>query len=203
MAADSIAFHKESPGQRLIHHGHGRRIQRIGLGEDPAGAQRNAHCHEIVETYGLRMRDLRRRTIGIPGLPVDRERITTACIQSHSGYGQPAHGASVDYAWQPGESLPHLGEEVDSGARLCVTRTGDLHLHGQQMIGTEAGIDLPQPVEALQQQAGADQQHQRERDLAGHQHAGSAPPGTRSAQYPVHARHCQRGRRSKQQAHDT
>ena len=47
-----------------------------------------------------------------------------------------------------------------------------VHLHGKQVIGLNPGSTTSRAPHAVQQQAGADQQHQGERNFSNHEQRG-------------------------------
>ena len=114
------------------------------------------------------------RPVGAPGIP--------GVIRA--GDRQPRHGACRVHAGDGGE--PFLEGDVERGAafRLGVPAGGQVHLERQHVLGAQPEVHARQPLEAAQQQSGAGEQHERERDLTDDEHlpeAGLAAAAARAA----------------------
>ncbi len=55
--------------------------------------------------------------------------------------------------------------EVDDAFKFGIAIEGDVHPHGEDVGGIEAGARAFEAEEAANQEAGAEQEHQRERDF--------------------------------------
>ena len=85
----------------------------------------------------------------------------------------------------------HAGQRPDPGdqrveergllRRREIARLGKRDPRGQHLLGVEAQLDLLQAGEALEQQAGADQEHERQRHLRRDQHPAGPVAAGRSA----------------------
>jgi len=73
------------------------------------------------------------------------------------------------------DRLERRVEEPIGGAGLVESVTDDLHLHREQPRRVEARRDREQPLEAPEQQSGADEQHERKRHLRDDERAADAP----------------------------
>ena len=60
----------------------------------------------------------------------------------------------------------------------------DLYLHGDDVCGIESRIDGEYPLQAAQQQPGADEEHQREGDFSHDEYAADEPMPAGSAELP-------------------
>ena len=93
--------------------------------------------------------------------------------------------------------------------RLRVPAGGKVHLKGQHVLGAQAKIHGREPLEAAQQQSGAGQEHEGERDLGDHEHlpeaglpAAAARAAARLAQhaFEIRARVLQRRRQTERES---
>ena len=64
------------------------------------------------------------------------------------------------------EPLAAIARELRDAGRLLVAVAGERHLHGQHIMGIEAGTDTAEGEKGANEQRRADQQHQGQRDLA-------------------------------------
>ena len=71
------------------------------------------------------------------------------------------HGSAPDFR-QVANPLEQLLHELSLFEGLSVAHCGQVDLRGQNAIGIEAGSDLVEPPETLEEKAGARQEHQRE-----------------------------------------
>ena len=78
------------------------------------------------------------------------------------------HATSRRDARQRGDPLGHRLIEARARGRI-VARVRQMQLERQHAVRLDAKRDLPDPLEARDQQAGADEQHERERDLRHHE----------------------------------
>ena len=85
---------------------------------------------------------------------MDRCRAVRCC--PHDGPGHAGHGPRpIDQVLRELEDLTAIG----------VPRADGRHPHRQAVLGIEAERDARQPYEAVDEQSGSDQQHERHRDL--------------------------------------
>ena len=78
------------------------------------------------------------------------------------------HADPLD-AGQRRHTAHHLSEKAGRLRRLRVLRVGHPQSDGQHVLRVEAEVYLHQPLEADEQQAGADEQDERQGDLCDHQ----------------------------------
>ncbi len=64
--------------------------------------------------------------------------------------------------------------EIPEGEVVGIACGARVQLHGDDSLRVEARVDVPEPVEALDQEAGADQEHHGEGHLRNHQEAPDA-----------------------------
>ena len=113
-------------------------------------------------------------------------------------------------AGDPAQRLERALPELRLLRRRRIARRRQAHAEREHVIGIETGRLVLQLDEAADRQAGADEQHQRERDLAGDQHRANPPLADAAAaaralfQVAVHveARELVRRREAEQQARE-
>ena len=153
------------------------RVGRILFVEEPASQERDAHRLQVI------VRDRRARPPPAPS--------------PGGGFGWPTTSNDVaDAETRQREPADRAGRRRLPAARRLAEKTGEElrtlpvssiprarkrqpHRHGVRWI--ETGIDVEQMLEAPHQQAGADQQHERQRDLDDDERAARAIPARRGS----------------------
>ena len=168
--------------ERLVHHHDRGRVGIIVLVDVAPGHEREADRPEVVGTDGIELQDgrtpffrLRGPANGVPsrvGVATQWDR-PNECSAPHARHRADLHDGSR--------------EEVGDLLRLRVLRGGKPELHREQVRRVEAEVDLLKLHERPGQQAGADEEHDRERQLGDDEHtaqldasnASREPAGTR------------------------
>ncbi len=129
------------------------------------------------EVAGRHERDFGHRNVAgfrRPALDAERRPARRAAERQAGDAADRLHagqrGDALEHA--PVEQHPRLVREVRAGLRIVRLRQPEPR--GQHRRGVEAEIDALQPPETLDQQRRADQQHQRERELADDEDAAQA-----------------------------
>ena len=179
------------PGQYLLREAaaddhYQRRVLVVGRGESTSVRQADGHRIEVArgDRSPIRVGSCRRCRSGLtfdgegPGGVVSRQR------QSIGGADRQDTGHSAQVVGGPLEESP-----LPSGSVVLPVRQEGRH--HQRVIRLEAGIDPAQVLEGGEQQAGADQQHHRQRDLGDDENAERASmraggPSTFTFQRVVH-----------------
>jgi hypothetical protein len=147
--------------ERIVDECDARSVCGIELVEEPAAEQRHPRRREISVRRD-RGKDRRLPAGGSGGAAFDREGIRDigAAPKQWQG-GRDADGPHAGYGFK---SLQHL---LRVSRTLCgrVVPIPDENLQRHDFIHRKARIYAQELVEAAQQQAGPDQQHQRQRDL--------------------------------------
>ena len=156
------------------------RVFVIELGEAATAPDRNAQRVEVLRAgdADVGRRPLVRRVVGAS---LDLE---TRLARLHAR--RAARALVTAALTTPGrafEPLEHRHVEPPQRLRIRILREVAEDLGRHHAIAAEAGIDALQPIEAQEQQAGADQQHDRHRDLRDDQRAlhASRPAGVARA----------------------
>ncbi len=178
MRAERAAVRPVPPGETLADEHYRRGLRGVVFVEFAPGDQRNLHGAEITGArYAIvrHPRFIRRRSASLDGE-----------INAGQGAAQGQHGDEAD-GLDSGQSLeawPQLvieRRDCDAAGVACLRQRKP---DGQHVLRVEAGTDRLQSEKALDEQAGADQQHQRDRDFRDDQQAPRATlprPADRSA----------------------
>ncbi len=89
-----------------------------------------------------------------------------------------ATDAALD-AGHRGGALEHALLEL-AAALFGVALRAEVERQDGEVLGVEAGADLLRVLQAAEEQSGADERHERERDLRGHEHVAQAEEPVRS-----------------------
>ena len=131
---------------------------RFLIGEEPSAFERDLHCLEVVliSHYHARAEPLTRRQLG--GLRLD---------------DRPACGAAKGN-WQRARLTPRRAAIVSARSPAwknshpllvgVILSSRQAHIHRQHVVCIEAGVNSLQSSEAADQQPGADEQYERQRD---------------------------------------
>ena len=134
----------------------------VGLGEVAAHQQRNAHRLEIAGADRVQTRA--DQLVLLRLIALHRDAVSPRAAPQHA---EPREPGGLD-----ARRRAHLREQVHRvllDARALVAHQRRIGAECQQMLALEAEIERHQPVQAAQEQARADQQQQRQRDLRHHQ----------------------------------
>ena len=154
--ADWIGIAPQQPGGGAADEHH----VDITVREVAPAQQRQAHRTEVA-WRDLADRD-RRLILGEQfRAPVDHDRLLRA-----AGERERVDDGGGLHARQHSEALQRAVEECAGLRRRLVSSFGERYLEGQQVAGIEAGLDMAKRQQAAQHDAGAHQQHDRERNLA-------------------------------------
>ena len=99
--------------------------------------------------------------------------------------GSARDGASHGDARHRGQRLAGGAIELERGVAVGELARARADAHRDDALGIEAGGDLLQADEASHQQAGADQQHQRDRDFRDHEEAAQPAPAAAEAAFAL------------------
>ena len=146
--------------------------------EQSSANQRNAQCAEVRLAHDHHRPDRRRIADGV-ALSFRGEVVG----DRHLIRRQADRGGGALHAGHGLQSLQQPLIERPRGILVLVAGVWKRELECQQVAGFEADVDVLQPDEAADQEAGADRQHQRQRDLGDHERAlqrSAGPAGTRS-----------------------
>ena len=159
--ADGVTGGKQRARGRLVHEHDRRRRARVGVGGQPAVAQRNAERLEVAgrddEPVG------RARTPAVDARPsLDVE----APVAGVDGQRQAARGAGHADAREGANARQQLAKERRDRGAVRVARLWQRNPRRQHAVADDARGDLRQAHEALHEQAGGDEQHDRDRRLA-------------------------------------
>ena len=152
---------------RLVDHHHAHRFFGVEIGEDAAAHHRHADGGEVLRR---RDADVRRRTplriVDDAALDVEPRRARRAAAERHRIGDR--RGVHAGLRLQP---LEHRQVELPLRVDVRIAREVAEDLRRQHAVRSITGLDALQPVEAGEQQAGADQQHHRHRHLRDDQRA--------------------------------
>src|SRR5260221_63882 len=109
-------------------------------------------------------------TLGTLGVALDRH----AGLDVPAAEGDPVRGAHLLHRGKRAEPLHELGVEQRPRRRLTVLRFGEAQPEGEHAARLEAELGPGQRAVALEQEPGADHQHERERDF-GHDQRRAKP----------------------------
>ncbi len=144
----------------LVDHHHPRRVELVGAVEEPALSEWHFEGAEIIR------RDKTKLFVG-PGM----RRIHWPTLDLKGGIAvNPAHRknpseASVFYPGQIADAPLQFVKKIDLRLLVGIAQFGKRNFRGQNMIGIEARIDVFQPNEALEEQAGPGEKNEREGDF--------------------------------------
>ena len=167
-AADRILAGKVPARERLVDDHDVRHARAVALVEVAPGANRNAERLEVSRRHEMtiRVRPLAHRRQR-PAHHRDRRRRLSAGERHAIGQRRRRR------AGQRRQALIELLVERDELLAVVALRRQH-QLRGEDAVRLEAGLDALEPGETGQQQAGADQQHERQRHF-GDQQAGAQP----------------------------
>ena len=166
--ADRIGVGELAARHRLVDHQDAGIEGSVSRLELAAADEGHAERGEVTRRHGHEVRQGRfvRRQLGTAG-DVEREETEPAAHRQRVG---ERHALDAGHGLQPLLHRVPVGQPL---RRLAVALARRRHLHRQHARRGEAQRDVQQVDEAAEQQPGADQQHQRQRDLGQHQaHAG-------------------------------
>ena len=158
--AERAAIREIPPRHRLVDHAGPRCLLAIALVEESAREQLDLHRLEVA---GRDDADVGERIFGgrrLLSFDVERQRAGGAdVVQRHR-----RHRGGVHHAGRAAQALDHVLVEAHL-RRALILRRRQQHARGDEVGAIEAGTHLQQLREAARHQSGADEQHQRERDL--------------------------------------
>ena len=207
-ATDRILPLEGDPGQRLVDDGDARGVTGVSLGEVAAAPDRHAQRPEVIRRHHGedRLRRARCRAAGRLGrLPASSRR------SRRPGVGSPVTAADGADAGQSAQLRQQIAIERRRARR--VFRRADRHGGAQheEAFRREAHVHRGDGRETAREQAGADDEHDRERDLGDDERV-ARPAGARAdrralatlaqAVHELDARRLQRRRQTEQAARD-
>jgi hypothetical protein len=115
--------------------------------------------------------DVERLALGVRGMALDRH----LGLDVPAAEGDAVGGAGLLHPGQRPEPLHQLGVEEDPLLRAGILGVRRRDPEGEDTLGVEPDVGMGIGPVALEQESGADHQHQRQGDLGDHQNA--AKPG--------------------------
>ena len=164
--AERVLARPQLRRERLVHDDDSRLVARVVLVEEPARDERDPHRLEVAASHDADV-GVDEGLAGRGRAPLHRDRAP----RHHLAQRQRRDAARGAHAGQRREALPELPVGLEHGGGLGVARTAHRELEGQHALRVEAGRHPLDAREAAHEQARADEQDDRERDLAGHEQA--------------------------------
>ena len=165
---DRIGAGEISRREGLIDHRNGRRLESIGRAHDAPRAQRHAQRFEVAGRRGSDERRRQRLTVRLAVFELELR--AESC-----GRRELRRGGHRAHAWQCGEALRQPIEERAGGvAGVALAR--QRQAHREDTLRIEAAIDALDIEKAPEQQAGAEQQDDRQRELRDDEDMTKTPP---------------------------
>ena len=201
LLADRIFLGEELLGQRFVDEGDTRRSGRVLIGEF-AAAQDGDSEQLVVVGRGAHPSRLPADPWTDRPAVHDGERETELTLD-----GEAAGKGRFFDAGNGVEPLSAVVRELGHSGRLFEARAGQRHLHGDDVVGVEAGIDGVQGDEGADQQRGTNEQDDGQRDFADDQWGTDVPVADAGAGavaavlergVQIGARHAERRKQSEQ-----
>ena len=163
--ADRIGPLEVALHERLVHDRSGigpslreRDARVISFSEAAASHEWNTHGLEIPGTHGIDHRACAVAWLGHESFDREAHPPSAAAEQRHERIGDPAHAGKMR------EPLTCLLEE-GLGARTVVAAASEVDAERDQPLAVEPQLDIQQLVHAADEESGADEQGERQRDL--------------------------------------
>src|ERR1039458_1265134 len=157
----SFAARRDALGQRFVHYYHRWfRLLRILTREGAPSKNGHSERFEISVAHG-RLNGQRPYSIGWRWFPFYAERRGGNAVQ----HGESRSNCRGPDAWNARNAPQQLVTERFHSFRILIFRRSQIHVHSQQMIGSESRRDGEQGSHTADHQAGAGQQDQREGDF--------------------------------------
>ena len=183
VVADGIAVRPESSRQCLVDDRHERRVAGVGLLEEPPSAQRRPDGGKVVGRHSSHARNQPRLPL-LRLAALDCEDLLVVALAERRLRGQADCLDSRQAAHAVGELRVKLASSVPV---LIVCQADGLQRHAadEHVLRPEARIDAQQLIEAAQQQAGANQKHDRQRELRDDERVGEPAARGRPRRAPA------------------
>ena len=159
--------------ERVVNNHHARRVDIVRFSEETSAQQRRLQNSEIIRRDSAK---------SLRPVPARSYRLMRPSIANDESVFEPLSGRTIvkAAASTPGSCRTRRSASfqkliiactmvVVGASALRIFRVRKIHLRRQNVATIESGIDVLHPRITLEQKSGANQQHQRERDLRDHQ----------------------------------
>ena len=170
MTANRILPRPEFSGEQFVNDDGARISVDVSIVEQPPGLQLGLHRLEIPGAHPYLWRRNQRFAGGrLITLGEDYR------VVSLAGHRYRRSGSGGDDARNRAHAFEDATRHAAQRGVVCIAGCGKAHAAGQDLISNKARLDRQHTLKARQQQPRADEQHQREGDLAGHQRPAYQP----------------------------